>query len=45
MNVLHLQSLLGHSSLEMTRRYVQMVEEDLGEVHKENGPIDRFILE
>ena len=43
MNVLHLQSLLGHSSLEMTRRYVQMVEEDLGESHKEYGPIDRFL--
>ena len=43
MNVLHLQSLLGHSSLEMTRRYVQMVEDDLGESHKEHGPIDRFL--
>ena len=43
MNVLHLQSLLGHSSLEMTRRYVQMVEDDLQESHKEYGPIDRFI--
>ena len=43
MNVLHLQSLLGHSSLEMTRRYVQMVEDDLGEAHKEYGPIDRFL--
>ncbi len=43
MNVLHLQSLLGHSSLEMTRRYVQMVEDDLGAAHKEYGPIDRFL--
>jgi len=43
MNVLHLQSMLGHSSLEMTRRYVQMVEDDLGESHKEHGPIDRFL--
>jgi integrase len=43
MNVLHLQSLLGHSSLEMTRRYVQMVENDLSEAHKEYGPIDRFL--
>jgi integrase/recombinase XerC len=43
MNVLHLQSLLGHSSLEMTRRYVQMVEDDLQESHKEYGPIDRFL--
>jgi integrase len=43
MNVLHLQSLLGHSSLEMTRRYVLMVQDDLGEAHKEHGPIDRFL--
>ncbi len=43
MNVLHLQSLLGHSSLEMTRRYVSIVSDDLGEAHKEYGPIDRFL--
>ncbi len=43
MNVLHLQSLLGHSSLEMTRRYVEMVREDLSEAHKEHGPIDHFL--
>ena len=28
---------------EMTRRNVQMVEDDLGEAHKEYGPIDRFL--
>jgi site-specific recombinase XerD len=41
MNVLHLQSLLGHSSLEMTRGYVQLVKDDLCEAHKErsNRPI------
>ena len=43
MNPLHLQGLLGHSSLEMTRRYCQMVDEDLLEAHKEYGPIDRFL--
>ncbi len=43
MNVLHLQSLLGHSSLEMTRRYVQMVKDDLSKAHKEHGPIDTFV--
>jgi hypothetical protein len=31
MNPLHLQGLLGHSSLEMTRRYAQMMDEDLVE--------------
>jgi site-specific recombinase XerD len=43
MNVLHLQSLLGHSSLEMTRRYVQLVKEDLVAAHKQYGPIDTFL--
>lgn len=43
MNVLHLQSLLGHSSLEMTRRYVQMAKDDLSDAHQEHGPIDRFL--
>jgi site-specific recombinase XerD len=43
MNVLHLQSLLGHSSLEMTRRYVQLVKDDLSEAHNQFGPIDRFL--
>lgn len=43
MNPLHLQGSLGHSSLEMTRRYIQMVDEDLLEAHKEHGPIDRFL--
>ncbi len=43
MNVLHLQSLLGHSTLEMTRRYVEMVKDDLSEAHREHGPIDRFL--
>lgn len=41
--ILHLQSILGHLSLEMTRRYVQMVEDDFGESHKEHGPIDSFL--
>jgi site-specific recombinase XerD len=44
MNPLHLQGLLGHSSLEMTRRYIQMVDEDLLVAHKEYGPIDRYLL-
>ena len=43
MNVLHLQRQFGHSSLEMTRRYVQMAKDDLSEAHNEHGPIDRFL--
>jgi site-specific recombinase XerD len=43
MNLLHLQGLLGHSTIEMTRRYVQMVDDDLLEAHKTHGPIDNFL--
>jgi site-specific recombinase XerD len=43
MNPLHLQGLLGHSTLDMTRRYVQMVDEDLIEAHREHGPIDNIL--
>ena len=35
--------LLGHSSIEMTRHYIQMLDEDLIEAHKEFGPIDKFL--
>jgi integrase/recombinase XerD len=43
MNPLHLQGLLGHSSLEMTRRYVQMMDEDLVEAHRMYGPVDHAL--
>lgn len=43
MNPLHLQGLLGHSSLEMTRRYVSMVDSDLLAAHKEFGPVDNLV--
>ena len=43
MNPLHLQGLLGHSTLDMTRRYVQMVDEDLVAAHREHGPIDNIL--
>jgi site-specific recombinase XerD len=43
MNLLHLQGLMGHSTIEMTRRYVQMLDDDLLEAHREHGPID-FLL-
>lgn len=43
MNLLHLQGLLGHSTIEMTRRYVQMVDDDLLEAHNTHGPIDNFL--
>jgi len=43
LNVLHLQSLLGHSGLEMTRKYALIVRDDLQESHSKFGPIDRFL--
>lgn len=43
MNPLHLQGLLGHSSLEMTNHYVQMLDDDLQMAHKAFGPIDNHL--
>lgn len=43
MNLIQLQAIMGHSSLDMTRKYIQMLEEDIIEAHKEHGPIDTFI--
>lgn len=43
MNLVHLQGFLGHSSIEMTRHYIQMLDEDLIEAHNLFGPIDNFI--
>ncbi len=40
MSPLHVQALLGHSSLEMTRRYIQLVDDDLLKAHAEHGPLD-----
>jgi len=45
MNVFQLQGLLRHSSLEMTRRYVTMLDEDLVDAHKKHGPIDYLLDE
>ena len=42
MNVFHLQGLMGHSSLDMTKRYVQLLEADLVDAHQMHGPIDNL---
>ncbi len=42
MDVLHLQALLGHSSLEMVQHYAQMVDDDLLQAHKAHSPIDNL---
>lgn len=43
MDVFQLQILLGHSSLEMTRHYVSLVDEDLIRTHKAHGPVDNIM--
>ena len=44
MNLLQLQALLGHSSLDMTKRYIELLDEDLLEAHNQHGPIDNFLM-
>jgi hypothetical protein len=43
MNPFPTQAFTGHSSLEMVRRHVHMVDEDLMQAHQEHGPVDRWI--
>jgi site-specific recombinase XerD len=42
MDVLHLQAMLGHASLDMVQHYAQMVDEDLLQSHKQHSPIDNL---
>ncbi|MGD0879037.1 MAG: tyrosine-type recombinase/integrase [Anaerolineales bacterium] len=42
MDVLHLQSMLGHASLDMVQHYAQMVDDDLLQAHKAHSPIDNL---
>ncbi|MBW6475382.1 MAG: tyrosine-type recombinase/integrase [Anaerolineaceae bacterium] len=43
MNVFQLQGLLGHSTLEITRHYVTLLDEDLIDAHQKHGPIDNLL--
>lgn len=43
-NLLVLQKLLGHADLEMTKRYVTLIDEDLQQAHRMASPVDRFNL-
>ncbi len=42
MDVLHLQAMLGHSSLGMVQHYAQMIDEDLLQSHKAHSPVDNL---
>lgn len=43
-DVFTLQKLLGHSSLDMTRRYVLLNQEDLARAHQKASPLDNMEL-
>ncbi|HUI89158.1 MAG TPA: tyrosine-type recombinase/integrase [Anaerolineales bacterium] len=43
MNLIHLQGLMGHSTIEMTKHYVQLLDEDLVQAHRAHGPIDNLL--
>jgi len=43
MDVFQLQALLGHSTLEMTRHYVRLIDEDLIKAYEAHGPVDNLI--
>jgi integrase/recombinase XerD len=42
MDIVSLQTLLGHSSLETTRRYIQWLDADLLEAHRLHSPVDHL---
>jgi integrase/recombinase XerD len=42
MDVLHLQVMLGHSSLDMVQHYAQMVDDDLLQSHRLYSPVDNL---
>ncbi len=43
MDVLHLQALLGHSTLNMVQHYAQMIDEDLLQAHNVHSPVDNLL--
>ncbi len=43
MDVLHLQALLRHSTLNMVQHYAQMIDEDLLQAHNVHSPVDNLL--
>ncbi|WP_298006021.1 tyrosine-type recombinase/integrase [uncultured Anaerolinea sp.] len=44
MDMVSLQMLMGHASIETTRRYIQLLCDDLQNAHKKASPVDRLNL-
>lgn len=42
-NVFALQKELGHTEIDMTKRYVNLTENDLREQHKKASPVNLFV--
>lgn len=42
MDVLHLQAMLGHASLDMVFHYAQMMDEDILQAHRQYSPVDNL---
>lgn len=43
MNIYALQQIMGHSDLEVLRRYLALVEEDLEDAHRKHGAVDNML--
>ncbi|MGR5975279.1 tyrosine-type recombinase/integrase [Bacillus paranthracis] len=41
-NAFHLQQLLGHTSLEITKKYVNLWSKDVAEAHKKYSALNDF---
>lgn len=44
-DVFTLQHVMGHTTLDMTRRYVNLLPEDLSRVHAQVSPADRMVVQ
>ena len=42
-DVFSLQKLMGHSDIQILRRYLQQTEEDIRSAHKLGGPVDHLL--
>jgi site-specific recombinase XerD len=42
-NAFALQRIMGHESMEMTRRYVNLVQSDLKAMHRAASPVDGLV--